>query len=54
MIEAHPSKDPDSPWYYGTLIKDRKSGWFPSSYVAEVIESALLLLNATGSEKQFS
>lgn len=40
MIEAHPSSDPASPWYYGTLIKERKSGWFPSSYVAEVQDGA--------------
>jgi hypothetical protein len=42
MIEAHPASDPESPWYYGTTIKDRKAGWFPSSYVADVADGACL------------
>lgn len=42
MIEAHPASDPESPWYYGTLVKDRKAGWFPSSYVADVADGAFL------------
>lgn len=39
MIDAHPAKDPSSPWIYGTLLKDRRSGWFPSSYVVEISTS---------------
>ncbi|CDZ97229.1 RhoGEF GTPase [Phaffia rhodozyma] len=38
MIDAHPATDPESPWMYGTTLKERKSGWFPASYVSEVLE----------------
>lgn len=38
LIDAHPSKDDASPWYYGISLRDRKSGWFPSSYVVEIPE----------------
>jgi hypothetical protein len=36
VLEAHKAKDPSSAWWYGTVVKDKKSGWFPSSYVAEI------------------
>lgn len=39
MIDAHPATDTASPWYYGTLIRDRKTGWFPKDYVVEVTDS---------------
>lgn len=41
MVDAHPAKDPASPWIYGTLLKDRRAGWFPASYVVEISESQL-------------
>lgn len=36
VIEAHPAKDPQSPWWYGTLVKEGKKGWFPHTYVDEL------------------
>lgn len=36
VIEAYKAKDPSSAWWYGTVVKDNHSGWFPSSYVAEM------------------
>ena len=34
VIQANPAKDPNGPWWYGTLADGRK-GWFPGSYVEE-------------------
>ena len=36
VVEAHPAKDPESPWWYGTLVKEGKTGWFPHAYVEEM------------------
>ncbi|RXK39792.1 hypothetical protein M231_02985 [Tremella mesenterica] len=36
VIEAHPAKDASSDWWYGTLINEAKTGWFPHSYVEEI------------------
>lgn len=36
MIEAHPAKDPMGAWWYGTLVKEGKKGWFPSAYIEEM------------------
>ncbi len=36
MLQAHKSKDADSPWWHGTLVKGGKSGWFPSNYVEQL------------------
>jgi uncharacterized protein YaiE (UPF0345 family) len=36
VVEAHPAKDAESPWWYGTLVKEGKSGWFPHTYVEEM------------------
>ena len=36
VIEAHPAKDAQSPWWYGTLVKEGKKGWFPHTYVDEL------------------
>ncbi|KAG6334877.1 hypothetical protein ID866_4218 [Astraeus odoratus] len=35
IIEAHPSKS-DGDWWYGTKINDRKSGFFPRTYVQQI------------------
>ncbi|TDL18518.1 hypothetical protein BD410DRAFT_497704 [Rickenella mellea] len=39
IITAHPSKS-GGDWWYGTLVKDGKSGFFPSTYV-QVLEHVL-------------
>jgi uncharacterized protein YaiE (UPF0345 family) len=36
VIEAHPAKDPMGAWWYGTLVKEGKKGWFPSAYIEEM------------------
>ncbi|WVQ83634.1 hypothetical protein IAT38_005775 [Cryptococcus sp. DSM 104549] len=36
VIEAHPSKDESSPWWYGTIVKDGSKGWFPKNYVEQI------------------
>jgi hypothetical protein len=36
VIEAHPAKDSESPWWYGTLVKEGRKGWFPHTYVEEM------------------
>ena len=33
---AHPAKDSSSPWWYGMLMQEGKSGWFPNNYVEEI------------------
>lgn len=33
---AHPAKDSSSPWWYGMLLQEGKSGWFPNNYVEEI------------------
>ena len=38
MIKAHPSKT-GSEWWYGTLVREGKSGFFPSTYVQELENS---------------
>ncbi|KAH8550754.1 hypothetical protein BGW37DRAFT_426985 [Umbelopsis sp. PMI_123] len=37
IIKAHPSKDSDSDWWYGTSLKTNNCGFFPRTY-CEVIE----------------
>jgi len=39
IIKAHPSKDSDSDWWYGTSLKTNNCGFFPRTY-CEVIEQA--------------
>lgn len=34
ILEAHPAKDANGPWWFGTL-PNGNAGWFPSTYVAE-------------------
>ena len=41
VIEAHPAKDPESPWWYGTLVKEGKKGWFPHTYVEEMSRESM-------------
>ncbi|WVW79834.1 hypothetical protein I302_101804 [Kwoniella bestiolae CBS 10118] len=36
VLEAHPAKDADSAWWYGTLVKEGSKGWFPKDYVEEM------------------
>jgi hypothetical protein len=36
VIEALPAKDPMGAWWYGTLVKEGKKGWFPSAYIEEM------------------
>ncbi|WVF66967.1 hypothetical protein IAT40_001710 [Kwoniella sp. CBS 6097] len=36
VIEAHPAKDQDSAWWYGTLVKEGSKGWFPKDYVEQL------------------
>jgi SH3 domain len=36
-IKAHPSKDTDSDWWYGTSLKTNNCGFFPRTY-CEVVE----------------
>ena len=38
VIKAHPSKS-NGDWWYGTLVRDGKSGFFPRTYV-QVMESS--------------
>ena len=35
ILTAHPSKSGDD-WWYGTLLRDGKSGFFPKTYVEKV------------------
>lgn len=49
VIEAHPAKDSQSPWWYGTLVKEGKKGWFPHTYVEELKrESRSCVMSPTG------
>ncbi|KAK4688172.1 actin cytoskeleton-regulatory complex protein PAN1, partial [Tremellales sp. Uapishka_1] len=49
VILAHPAKDESSPWWYGTLAKEGKKGWFPHSYVEEMqVSKAKALYAYTG------
>jgi hypothetical protein len=34
VLTVHPSKDPQGPWWYGTL-GNGQAGWIPSNYVVE-------------------
>lgn len=36
VLMAHPAKDEGSPWWYGMLLQEGKSGWFPNNYVEEI------------------
>ena len=36
VIVAHPAKDPDGEWWYGTTVKSGEKGWFPHSFVSEL------------------
>lgn len=36
VIDAHPARDASSPWWYGTLVKEGRKGWFPKDYVQEL------------------
>jgi hypothetical protein len=50
VIAAHPAKDESSPWWYGTLVDEGKSGWFPHTYVEEMKrESRVLQLSSRSS-----
>ena len=40
-IRAHPSKDPESGWWYGVI--NNAAGWFPKTYVERVCEGNLFL-----------
>lgn len=42
IILAHPAKDASSPWWYGMVVKSGEKGWFPHSYVDEIICELLL------------
>lgn len=35
MLTAHPSKS-GSDWWYGTVVRDGKKGFFPKTYVERV------------------
>lgn len=35
VLTAHPSKS-GGDWWYGTLIREKKSGFFPQTYVERV------------------
>jgi hypothetical protein len=37
ILKAHPSKDTDSDWWYGTSLKTNNCGFFPRTY-GEVVE----------------
>ncbi|WVN89977.1 uncharacterized protein L203_105207 [Cryptococcus depauperatus CBS 7841] len=51
VIEAHPAKDQNSPWWYGTVIKDGSKGWFPKNYVEEIkVTPAKALYEYAGGE----
>ncbi|KAI9286625.1 hypothetical protein BC943DRAFT_351418 [Umbelopsis sp. AD052] len=39
IVKAHPSKDTDSDWWYGTSLKTNNCGFFPRTY-CEVVEKA--------------
>jgi hypothetical protein len=41
---AHPAKDSSSPWWYGMLLQEGKSGWFPNNYVEEIKRKCLQAL----------
>lgn len=47
IILAHPAKDVDSPWEYGTLVGSGKKGWFPSSYVESIEHGTYLDIKFT-------
>jgi hypothetical protein len=42
---AHPAKDSSSPWWYGMLLQEGKSGWFPNNYVEEIKREFFLSLS---------
>jgi hypothetical protein len=42
---AHPAKDSSSPWWYGMLLQEGKSGWFPNNYVEEIKREVFLSLS---------
>ncbi|KAF9806131.1 hypothetical protein IEO21_08793 [Rhodonia placenta] len=49
MLIAHPSKS-GGEWWYGTLVRDGKSGFFPKTYVAQIEQvKARALYSYTGS-----
>jgi hypothetical protein len=37
ILKAHPSKDSNSDWWYGTSLKSNNCGFFPRTY-CEIIE----------------
>ena len=45
VIAAHPAKDPNGEWWYGTTVKSGEKGWFPHSFVSELGREYLLLLS---------
>lgn len=57
VLEAHPAKDPNGPWWFGTLANG-EAGWFPSSYVQECLVKPCKALYdysaTTGEELSFS
>lgn len=42
ILTAHPSKS-SGDWWYGTTVRDKKSGFFPQTYV-ELVETGANLL----------
>lgn len=44
ILTAYPSKS-GGDWWYGTLVKDGKSGFFPNTYVQELEHGAYLYLS---------
>ncbi|KAI0668336.1 hypothetical protein C8Q78DRAFT_1173775 [Trametes maxima] len=49
ILTAHPSKS-GSDWWYGTIVRDGKSGFFPKTYVEQITSvSAIALYDYNGS-----
>jgi actin cytoskeleton-regulatory complex protein PAN1 len=40
ILTAHPSKS-GGDWWYGTILRDKKSGFFPRTYVDQIQSSKL-------------
>lgn len=51
IIKAHPSKDKNSDWWYGTSLSTNAVGFFPRTYV-EIIEKGIILKNKKRSVKK--
>lgn len=44
VILAHPAKELDSPWWYGTIATSGVKGWLPASFIASIEKSVLIFL----------